>query len=716
MPKDNTAKRRGKEASATSTVVEPTAPPNPEVDAQLEAIGVALDGNQDAPEVPLQPDVSPAAPPTPEQLAPDAPAALEAAPPPPVQPPVPLAARSGPPADPETLNPFTRQPAPEPKPSKNRQRQDRADNRETINKTTPSTRRFGSMGNKLPGAEHILVRKRTESGQMAYIGEFNSTDLAHSQNVESYIARYLQPKFGPGEYWVFGVDVAGREFDAGYVQLLPAADDALMGTPGGSAHAGGTSPLSLIQQMLDRESTRRDAELRALSSKKDKDPIELMRQMHNLQKEMAPVPPLPALKSSEKGSNTTDTVLGGMMQMMTTVLAQAMQPNPLMVALIQKLTDKADTPAPAGADPSQQLLVLSEVVKNLGGNKGPDVSSQMLEMLMKERMAPSDVLSLVQQVKGERGTDDLKKSMENLGFLLNAVQQLRSHTEPGGSGFWDAINSIFSNPGLANAIGNKVSAIAQTNQAQALRPGQGAPPSPQQLPPGVPPGQQPPARDPLALKARELIARKQRIDEVELLERERRAGISPAPGAPPGTQPAQVDAPPAADPAVVEPIPAAAAAPVADVSIPATPNQQVALPSRITDHLNGYTMAKDDGDYVRTTIELVFSLANDAEWRPYSEVILSFIVQNNRAKFMHYMSSMFTALRTSKLLDDALAHKIMDALQRNFDTIVSETLTHLQALQEAEGLEDGMEEPEGDEGELDPADDALHLNEPNEPI
>jgi hypothetical protein len=704
----NKGSRRGEAAGATSTVVEQTDAPNPMVDAQLEAIGMEPSQPVDeSSRVPLTSETSAPAPSV-EQPTPDP---KEGASPPPAQPPVPLATGVQPPADNDLLNPFTRGPLPPPKETKRKQQQERADNREAINKTTPSTRRFGAMGNKLPGAEHIIVRKRTDTGQLAYIGEFNSADLAQSQNIESYLARYIQPKYGAGEYWISGVDAAGREFDAGYVQLLKAADDALMGTPGGATHASGTSPLSLIQQMLDREARRRDAELQALSSKREKDPIDLMRQMHELQKEMSPPPPMPPLKPTEKGSSTTDTVLAGMMQMMTTVLAQALQPSPLMVALIQKLTNKVDTPLQSAPDPTQQLLVLSEVVKNLGGNRGDSVSSQMIELLMKERMAPSDVLSLVQQVKGERGTDDLKKSMENLGFLLNAVQQLRAHTEPGGSGFWDAVNSIFSNPGLANAIGSKVNAVVQ--QPGNLPPGQQRRPA--VLPPGAPTQeQQPPARDPLALKARELIARKQRIEELELHERERRLGIVPSSGAPqqPADAPAAPQAPAAAQ--VEQP------APAEQVNIPATADQQITLPAHITDHLNSYIAATSDADYVRTTIELIFSLAEDEQWRPYSEVIVSFILQNDRAKFMHYMSSLLTALRTTNLLEDQLAQKIMNALQAHFDTIVSETQGRIEVMQQgASGAEDtgfeDVENPEEEEyNEEGEDEDLLHLNDPQQ--
>jgi hypothetical protein len=409
---------------------------------------------------------------------------------------------------------------------------------------------------------------------------------------------------------------------------------------------------------------------------------------------------MPTLTPSDNSrGNSNDTLMAGVMNLMGTVLAMAMRPketDPLLLALINNLATNNKPQPPL--DATAQLVQLSEVVKNLQGNNGGSGSSnQMLEMLMRERMSPADVLGLVNQVKGERGTDDLKKSVENLGFLLNTVQQLRSHTEPsGGSGFWDAVNSIFANPGLASAIGSKVRSIGDG----AARPVQALPAHTQT------PAQAPP-RDPLALKARELTARKMRIEEMQIVEAERRLGLA---------------APPPASPQL-PPIPTATAAVAVAVEEPgepgplATPNGEgVTLPPRITDHLNSYMTARDDGDIVATTIELIFSLKEDEKWQPYSEVIVGCILKNDRASFMQYMSSLLVSLRHIGMLDDALAHKISDTLQKHFSVIVEETTKRMVAegspadSTEEDGEGDG--DPEGDDddgGEEDP-DDLLQIS------
>ena len=580
-----------------------------------------------------------------------------------------------PPADSSVLNPFMRGQMPAPKESKAAQRDVRRDERTAINQPTPSTKKLGVLGKKLPGAEHIRIHKRVEDGELAYIGEYNNTDLAQSQNIESFINRYIKTKFGAGEYQITGVDAQGREFDAGIVKLLQPLSTSSDLNP--VQNVGLANPLDFVQKVYERDADRRDREMGNMMTQQ-KDPVRMLKEVLEIQAQLTPQ--MPAFKPSEGGGGTTNTMLSGMMQMMTSVLAVAMQPkppDPLMVALISKLIEKSE-PAPA-LNPTAQLVQLSEVLRNLqGGNSG---GSQLVEYLTKDRMSPTDVLKLVNEVKGERGTDDLKKSLENVGFLMNAVTQLRGVTEPStASGFWDAINALFSNPNIADAIGARARGQAQPPAAAAMR----ALPIPATL------AQQPPQqRDPLAIKAREILARKMRLDELELAERERRLGIGvPAAAAKPSPVP-----PPQA--AAVAQVPAAPA-------LPNVASIEQSLPPDIAAYINAYLQAKDDGDILKTTIDLVFGMAKDVRWKPYSEVIVALIVKGDRAKFLHYMSSLFVSLRSIKLIEDELARKVMDTLARNFDGMVETVKLHLDpnaALNPAE-----LESPEDAEGESEEGD------------
>jgi len=592
-------------------------------------------------------------------------------------------------ADPSVINPFTRQPM-EQTESKREVREQRREERQAVNQQTPSTKRFGAVGKKLPGSEHIKVHKRMPNGKLSMVGEYNTADLAQSQDMQSFIYRYVQPNYGYGEYQIFGVDAQGRSFDAGIVELLAPKEEA-------PPPPAPPNPLDLVQKLMDREAERREQELRLLMQNQ-KDPIHMLREIHELSQQLnPPLPPMPPLKpsSDNNGQNVMTTMLAGMMQMMTSVLATAMQPRPdpmapIMVALINKL---AERPTPTSVDPTQQLVALSEVAKNLRGNDSGS-HNQMVELLMKERMTTNDVLAMVDKFRGERGTDDLKKSIENIGFLLNAVQQVRAHTEPSaGSGFMDVIASALNNPALADVV------LSRTRGEQ--------PQQPRSLPAQQPPPRALPANDPLAAKARELAARKLRLEELEIARREQALGVGVKAAPQPPAEPTATAV--AADTAV-EAAPTEAAAPAA----PAAP--AASLPPNIANHINAYLAAKSDEEIVKTTFDMVFDMSLDPQWTKYSQILLALIDQSDRGRFLHYMASLFSSLKTIQLINDDLAKRVLECLHNNFEVLVQFTRESVEKLKQAAEEEDedsdeddGEDDADG-EGEDDP-EDLLQLDE-----
>lgn len=587
--------------------------------------------------------------------------------------------------DPDTgaLNPFTRNPM-EPVENRKEVREQRREDRQSTQQQTPSTKRFGAIGKKMPGAERIRIHKRRDNGKLAFVGDYDSADLAASDNVESFIFDSITPKWGYGRYQIQGVDVHGRTFDAGRVEILaPLSEQTQPQTP------SAPNPFDLLQKLMDREAERRDMEMRMMQQNQ-KDPIDMLRQIHELQQQLVPPVPMPMVtKSSDGGQNNAmTTMLAGMMQMMTTVIASALQPKPdpmapVIVALISKLADNK----PQTVDPSAQLVTLSEVVKNLRGSDGG--SGQMVDLLLKERMTPGDVLQMVDKFRGERGTDDFKKSLENIGFLLNAVQQVRAQTEPSASGgFLDVISSALNNPAFGEML------LSRTRGGQQA-------PAPQQLPPQQPMRALP---DPaIAQKARELAIRKLRLEELEIERREKAlaAGV-PVPAAPAAPASVAPPVPPTEDAQTVAP--EASAAPA-----------EAGLPPNIADHINAYLVAKDDAQITEATLNLVFDMASDPKWKPYSEIILALLHQSDRGRFLHYMGSLFSSLKSIQLVKEELAQRVMTSLHDNFESLVQFTRDSVQKLieQQVEEADDdgeeGDEEDEDDEeGEEDP-DDLLHL-------
>lgn len=576
-------------------------------------------------------------------------------------------------ADPSALNPFTRQPMEQP-PTRKEVREDRKEERQAIPQT-PSTKRFGAMGKKLPGSEHIQVYKRTSDGKLSLVGEYDTMDLTQSQNVQSFLYRYVRPQYGYGEYHIFGVDSQGRSFDAGSVDLQAPIGEA----PPPAPATPPTDPLVILQKMMDNESQRRSSEMQAILQNQ-KDPFDMLAKLYSLQQQMMPPVPSPVIKSSPSGGdpqNTMTVMLGGVMQMMTTVMAQAMQPKsdpmaPILLALISKLAEKPEAP-----DPTQQLVALSEVAKNMRSGDGGGGNNQMIDLLLKERMSPTDVLGLVNQLRSERGTDDLKKSLENVGMLFNAVQQVRAHTEPSaGGGFMDVIASAINNPALTDALLSRTRGGGTPQAAPA-------PQAPRALP----------ANDPLAQKARELAARKLRLEELEIARRERAlaAGSEPPQPIPVASTVNESVNPPAPPPA-----PSEAAPPAAPSAAPV----EASLPPNIASHINSYLEAKDDSDIIKITFNMIFDMSLDPRWVHYSSIILALVEQSDRGRFLHYMASLFSSLKSIQLVPDDLARRIMDSLQRNFETLVQftrDSIKSLKAQQQGAG--------EGDAGEEDAEDD-----------
>jgi hypothetical protein len=599
--------------------------------------------------------------------------------------------------EPQAPQLFERPVATPPKLSPKAAREEGLAERMKQNKPSPSTKRMGDLGRKLPGAERAKIHKRVDGGNLAYIGEYTENDLSQSQDVESFIGRYLRPAYGSGEYQITGVDAHGREFDMGIVQLLNPLNETKETPPQVS------SEVPVMGQIVGRlmDKALQPAPIpQVMAAPPAANPVKMLGELHELQQRMLPPPAAP---STPKDNALLLAIVGGLTTVassLVTVMAQPKPMDPLMMALLKKLTD--DEPRGGGGggalppplpppDPTEQLKNLAAVVQSLRGGESPKSdNNQLVEYLMRDRMSPGDVLKLVNDAKGERGTDDFKKSMENMGIMLNAVNQLRSHTEPGaGAGFWDAIGALFQNKELAGSV------------ADAIRSKKQEPAQLQQQPRALP--------DPLVLRARELAAKRLMIEEAELARREQALN----PSSPQLRQPAQRQPsvrPPAATiesalPQMPDLEPQAAA-----------PGKQPQLPSDIGDYINSYIEAQDEASLVETTVQLLFALQQTEDWKPYSAVIFKLIAHSDKARFLHYMASFFVGLRTINLIEEGITQRIMQALANNFSTIAEIVAAELEKGEGGDGDGSGDGDGEGDdEGDEMGDEDLLRLGE-EEPL
>jgi len=531
-------------------------------------------------------------------------------------------------------NPFSRPEAEPPQPSAQLRRAEGASDRAKQNKGTPSTKRMGALGAKLPGAEHAKIHKRGEGGHLSLIGTVREKDMTRSQDMEAFVHEFMAPSYGPGLYQVTGVDAVGREFDMGIVDIaIPIGPSAPIVAP----PAQDQSALGIIMKMMEQQGNQRQPQA---------DPIDGLMKLHQLKQQMEPGAP-------QKDNSTVLALIAGVTQVATTVLGVMMQPkgpDPIMALLLAKMLEEKPRrdsdmgmmpPPPPAIDATEQLKNLAAVVTSLRGPEKSSGNDELIAYLLKDRMTPADVLNLVNQVKGERGTDDFKKSMENVGIMLNAAGQIRAQTEPGaGSGFWDAITAMLGNKELAGSVVQTMRGRQQGGEPQL--------PS-QQQPRAL---GAPPPNDPLVIQARANAEKRLRLEAAELELREKRlsevqATITP----PPQVEAKQLEQDEAQ-------------------STEAAPKERPKLPDNMGDFINAYLEAKTDEEYVEISVEMILSLGEHEDWKPYAEVILSFIANSDRARFLNYMASFLTAMRTVGLMQDELAHKVMKALAGNFPTLV----------------------------------------------
>jgi hypothetical protein len=558
-------------------------------------------------------------------------------------------------ADP--YNPFVRTEAGPPSPTARERRETTGAERAKQNRGTPSTKRMGALGAKLPGAEHAKIHKRGEGGHLSLIGTVREKDMTRSQDMEAFVHEFMAPSYGPGLYQVTGVDAVGREFDMGIVDIaIPIGPPVAIVAP----PAQDQSALGIIMKMMDQQNNQRQLP--------QPDPIDGLMKLHQLKQQMDPGAP-------QKDNATVLALIAGVTQVATAVLGVMMQPkapDPLMALLLAKmmddkprrgsdLGDMPPPPPPAAIDPTEQLKNLAAVVTSLRGPERASGNDELIAYLLKDRMTPADVLNLVNQVKGERGTDDFKKSMENVGIMLNAAGQIRAQTEPGaGSGFWDAITAMLGNKELAGSV---VQTMRGRQQGESQLP-------PQQQPRAL---GAPPPNDPLVIQARANAEKRLRLEAAELELREKKlSGVQVVVTPPPQVEARQLEQ-------------------TETQSTEASPKERPKLPDNMGEFINAYLEAKTDEEYVEISVEMILSLGEHEDWKPYAEVILSFIANSDRARFLNYMGSFLTAMRTVGLMEGELAHKVMKALADNFPTLVEVVRQKMEG-----GDEEGEEGPEDD--------------------
>lgn len=548
--------------------------------------------------------------------------------------------------------------------------------------TSQALKKFGViLGNKIPGAEHFEVWKRSENGQLGYVGDYNSADLAQSQSMAAFLNRYAKPTYGPGDYQIFGITSDGKRWDVGVVRILGGVEPT--DSPGGGSR-GEDSTASMLMRQIERDSQRRERELREILDKKTDptDPIDQLSKVHDLSQKLsgdagkgegAIVALVQAMGQQQARSDER------MMQMMAVFGRK--EPDPIMTALVAKmLDDKSSGPMPPMPPPVDPMLQLQGLAAVLAALKPVDTLTPiLLEQMTKDRMSTADIINLVNQLRGEKGTDDFKKSMENFTGIMGAVSQMRQHTEPSAGSMWgDVIGGALSNQKLVGSVADLIrsKAMPQTRVVQAQQQ-----PQQQQQPNQLPADMQ--------AKATELARRRLAVEERKIVEEERRLGLT---AGTPTPQP------------IVTPPPAATVA-AQPATQPAGPVQ--GLPPNIVEHVNEFIVAQDDGALVEATINFLLYLTSLAEpWKGAGANTLDAINTGDRETARKYVRQFLAGLVKSNLMAEALAQRTLAAFDANFEHVVE----HVGKIAEARAAAEEANEEDAD-GEADAEADAEASNE-----
>lgn len=366
-----------------------------------------------------------------------------------------------------------------------------------------------------------------------------------------------------------------------------------------------------------------------------------------------------------------------------------MQPkeDPMMKILLAKLLeDKPSSggmsmpPPPPPTDPlegiAKLMAVLLPAIGAGGGGGGDEEVKELLKAQIQareaERLGPKDLLAIMQEMKQERGTDDFKRSADNLAMMLNITNQLRSSTEGSpAAGFWDALGALFSNRDFAGSIAQTVRARAEDQQKAQLQA----------------------QNQQLALQRQALL----------VAEHKRRAAEVAAQGNAliPTSPPEKKVAPP--EPAARTPVAPAKRARAAvreepSLSGSVAPKEVIGieksdnapplprLPANTVDHLKGIELAVDDAARIEKTVRMLIYFSGFPEWRPFTERLLGAAQAGEKTEMLQLLALFFQRFVDMGMFSMDEAKKTLLATKANFDAIYGE-------LSQGEVLEE--EKPEG---------------------
>lgn len=547
-----------------------------------------------------------------------------------------------------------------------------------VQKPSPTLNKLGiSIAAMMPGAERIRVEKRLPNGVLGYICDYAKHDLAGHPDLQSFLTKYVKPAHGAGEYKVTGFDPLGKIYEAGSVHLLdpPSVSE-------------GQSALGLMQSLMAQQKQAHDEQIKELKANMSAQPspVTVLREMHNLNKEIAPPAPpssagestLAAIIASSSQANTQ------MMQMMMTQMQNAQQASQqqtaqmlqqMQVASQQQMTmfmemfkqkeapsSKGDAmPIPPPPPPANPLEGVKEIVQILadvgafgGGAPAQDETKELLKsMVMANTMGVKDIIELMKSTPSAKETDagGFKAAVDNMAVIMNMANQLKQNTEGSPSAtIWDAVAALVSNRDFAGSIASAIRVnteqVQRQTQTQQRR---------------------------IALQeqqAMQLAA--QRRQQQQLAQQQ---AIQASVAAPARTQPAPVQAQPQAavqgmqSQQIVDEQAANEAKSRLEQNKMTAPSS---LPQGIENQINEIISAVETGEeasIVEATVELVIAFHAAPEWTPFATKLLAAGQSGNKSDTLKTLGGLLQGLVQVGLLPLEAAREVLRCVDKHFDTI-----------------------------------------------
>jgi hypothetical protein len=535
------------------------------------------------------------------------------------------------------------------------------------------------LAEKAPGAAKVKVNKR-QDGQRWFINEYTMDDLKTFPDFESFLTRYVKPKYGPGEYDLVGVDQQNREIELGTVRLLDEPNK-----------KEGNAAMDLVTQMLQQNKERDEEWLsrmkETMTPTQQVDPIAMLQGVMNVSKELSGGADEAKAEAAAQAASSSDKTMQMMMmmmqqnqaaadrqnQMMMSLLAKPKEEDPLMKMLLLKMTEEGGITGGGGAPPpppkppskteglSEILTAMAAFMGSMGGGGGgedDDFKDFLKAMLLQKQgdgLSTKEAIQLLMQKDEKPGTDDFRKSIDNMAAIMNVAQNMNKGQEGGpAAGLFDALAALFSNRDFAGSIANTIR--AKTDQSGTMQQTQLAAERQrlelerrmavrtQQLHAGQVPGQ--PVQQP---------PQPQHVQQ-------------PGPGPQPQQHPQQPGQPQGGPPNQQPQLTTHQVQQAAERTIART-GKLPQLPANTHEHINSLATAKDEGELVGRTVQMLIYFAEFDDWRDFTEQLLGAVRNGNKGMAIEYLSAFFEGLAAIHLIDPTLAKTTVKAVHDHFGDI-----------------------------------------------